>query len=64
MVQLAAAQTNRTARGGPGIASPVIEEGHKVMFRLLAPKAGTVTLTGDFLEETHFLEETPRAEEG
>jgi len=35
--------------GGPGVQSPVINEDGTVTFRYVAPKAVTVTLSGDFL---------------
>lgn len=49
--QLCQAQTNaasRPAQQAPGPASPVLEAGQKVIFRLRAPEAKSVKVTGDF----------------
>src|SRR5688572_15089644 len=49
---LGQAQTNQPARGGTNLVSPLIETNRQVRFRLRAPEAKTVTLTGDFLADT------------
>ena len=54
IVELCMAQTNppaRPARNSTGITSPVIEANRQVTFRLQAPDAKSVTVSGDFGED-------------
>lgn len=46
--RLALAQNNPSPRGATNIVSPVIAEDRRVTFRLRAPAAGSVTVSGDF----------------
>lgn len=50
--QLCMAQNSRPGSRGPGIVSPDIAESHKVTFRVQAPEADKVMLSGDFSEDT------------
>src|SRR5512143_4344564 len=60
----------RMARGGPGrggapaVTSPEVLPDRRVIFRLRAPKAGEVTLTGDLWPKQNVAEKMTRDAEG